>query len=133
MLIKDLEDGEIFEYGNNSHDSLTISDDGRTLSYYNLQNGDGSKYGNYRFVMEDGEVPSESNTADAMYGCCYAHIGYTDKDYKKGRADAYEECARMIETSKTLFENHQTETIMVTKDKCIAMIRNSKEQKWQRY
>ena len=45
---------------------------------------------------------------------------------KQIREDAIEECARTIEISKTLFENHQTETIMVTKDKCIAMIRNLK-------
>lgn len=94
MLIKDLQCGVVFEYGHNSHDSLTISGDGRTLSYYNLQNGDGSQYGDYRFVMEDGEVPNESNTAEAMNGCCYAHIGYTDKDfdkgYEQGRAEAVE-------------------------------------------
>ncbi len=52
-----------------------------------------------------------------------------EQSYFGGRADAYEECARIIENSKTLFENHQTETIMATKDKCIPMIRNSKEQK----
>lgn len=48
---------------------------------------------------------------------------------QKIKADAIEECARTIEISKTLFENHQTATIMLTKDKCIAMIRNLKGQK----
>lgn len=52
-----------------------------------------------------------------------------EKDgYEKGRNDAIDECARIIENSKTLFENHQTECVMLTKDKCIAMIRNLKEQ-----
>lgn len=37
-----------------------------------------------------------------------------------------EECAITIENSKTLFENHQTECVMLTKDKCITMIRNLK-------
>ena len=38
MLIKDMQTGSIHEYGTNCHDSLRISDDGKTLSYYNLQN-----------------------------------------------------------------------------------------------
>lgn len=50
MKIKDLYSGRIHEYGSNSHDSLVISDDGRSLTYYNLQNGDGSDWGDYRFV-----------------------------------------------------------------------------------
>lgn len=58
----------------------------------------------------------------------YSTIRIPDDVVAQIRADAYEECARLIETSKRLFENHQTETIMVTKDKCIAMIRNLKEQ-----
>lgn len=45
------------------------------------------------------------------------------------RNDTIEECARTIEVSKTLFENHQTENVMGTKDRCIVMIRNLKEQK----
>lgn len=46
---------------------------------------------------------------------------------REGRAEAIEECARTIEISKTIYENHKTETIMATKDKCIAKIRNLKE------
>ena len=52
MKIKDLYNGRIHEYGSNQHDSLVISDDGRTLTYYNLQNGDGSDWGDYRFVPD---------------------------------------------------------------------------------
>lgn len=74
MKIKDLHSGRIFEYGD-CHDSLRISYDGRTLSYSNLQNGDGSKYGEYRFVMDDGETPQDSKSIDAMYGECYFNIG----------------------------------------------------------
>lgn len=41
MYIKDLETGKVRIYGTDKHDSLVISGDGRILSYYNLQNGDG--------------------------------------------------------------------------------------------
>lgn len=70
MWIKDLLTGDVREYGTNCHDSLRISDDGRTLSYENLQNGDGSM-GDYRFVTEHGVIPQE------------------DKEYLKYGADAY--------------------------------------------
>lgn len=86
MLIKDLQSNSVFEYGG-CHDSLSISEDGRTLSYYNLQNGDDSEYGDYRFVMEDGKIPAESETADAIYGCSYFDVGgrfNAEKYYKMG-------------------------------------------------
>ena len=89
MLIKDLQSNRVFEYGG-CHDSLSISEDGRTLSYYNLQNGDGSNYGDYRFVMEDGKIPAESETADAIYGCSYFDVGgrfNAEKYYKMGAKD----------------------------------------------
>lgn len=75
MLIKDLETGSVREYGKDCHDSLAISPDGRSLSYYNLQCGEGSRYGCYRFVMEDGEVPDDSQTPDAIHAQCYFNIG----------------------------------------------------------
>ena len=55
-----------------------------------------------------------------------AVIKKLDGHNKQIREEALEECARTIEISKTLFENHQTETIITTKDNCIAMIRNLK-------
>lgn len=97
MLIKDLENGTVRKYGTNCHDSLAISQDGRTLSYYNLQCGEGSEYGCYRFVMEDGEVPSESYTPDAVNGCAYFNIGgwkepiEVDDDYIRGRESAFDD------------------------------------------
>ena len=80
MLIKDLQSGTVRKYGSDCHDSLAISQDGRTLSYYNLQCGDGSKYGDFRFVMEDGEVPQDSQTPDAMNCECYFNIGVFDRN-----------------------------------------------------
>lgn len=75
IKIKDLSNGTVRDYGGDHHDSLSISYDGRTLSYSNLQNGDGSRFGDYRFVMDDDEVPEDSTTAEAMNGCCYFNIG----------------------------------------------------------
>lgn len=75
MKILDTQTGDIHEYGTDGHDSLYVSRDGRTLSYYNLQNGDGSKYGDYRFVCDDNKIPSESETADARHANVYFNIG----------------------------------------------------------
>lgn len=80
MLIKDLQSGTVRKYGSDCHDSLAISQDGRTLSYYNLQCGEGSQYADFRFVMEDGEVPQDSHTPDAMHCACYFNIGGFDID-----------------------------------------------------
>ena len=79
MKILDLQSGLVHKYGSNPHDSLAISEDGRTLSYYNLQCGDGSSLGDYRFVMDDNKIPSESKTADALHCECYFNIGGFDK------------------------------------------------------
>ena len=77
MYIKDLVTGEVHEYGQNCHDSLRISQDGTYLTYANLQNGDGSLYGEYRFVIdEEGHTPAE---CDCAYDA-YFNIGGFDKE-----------------------------------------------------
>ena len=55
LYIQDVVSGRVFEYGGNCHDRLIISEDGRCLTYYNLQNGDGSCVGDYRFYYEKPE------------------------------------------------------------------------------
>lgn len=55
LYIQDVVSGGVFEYGGNCHDRLIISEDGRSLTYYNLQNGDGSCVGDYRFYYEKPE------------------------------------------------------------------------------
>lgn len=75
MKILDTQTGDIQEYGADGHDSLRVSQDGRTLSYYNLQNGDGSAHGDYRFVCDDNKVPAESETADAIHAQVFFNIG----------------------------------------------------------
>ena len=55
LYIQDINSGRVFEYGKNCHDKLLISKDGRCLTYYNLQDGDGSCVGDYRFYYEEPE------------------------------------------------------------------------------
>ena len=75
--IKDLGRKEVVirPYGSNCHDSLMISSDGKTLSYYNLQNGDGSKYGDYRFCDEEGHTPDEDEVLLKHGADAYFNIG----------------------------------------------------------
>lgn len=84
MKILDLQTGEIHEYGTNCHDSLAVSQDGRILTYYNLQNGDGSELGDYRFVCDDDKIPNESQTADALHCEVYFNIGGWCGEREKG-------------------------------------------------
>ena len=77
MYIKDLglNPPEIRPYGSNHHDALRISLDGRMLSYENLQNGEGSKYGCYRFCDAEGKTPKEDPDF-VIYGAdAYFNIG----------------------------------------------------------
>lgn len=59
IYIQDLQSGRVFEYGKNCHDRLVISEDGRSLHYENLQNGDGSCCGDYRFYYEKPKIETE--------------------------------------------------------------------------
>ena len=84
ILIKDNETGTIREYGTNGHDSLNISHDGTCLYYENLQNWGSSLGGGYSFVMEDGKIPIESETADAINSACYFNIGGFRAERERG-------------------------------------------------
>jgi hypothetical protein len=76
MWIKDLHFNETRLYGADCHDSLIISNDGRTLAYYNLQNGDGSRFGDYRFAADENGLTPEEDIALARYGAdAYFNIG----------------------------------------------------------
>ncbi len=72
MYIKDLQTDNVRLYGESHHDSLAVSEDGRTLSYINQQNGDGSRYGDYRFCDEKGRVPEDIKSE---YNDIYFNIG----------------------------------------------------------
>lgn len=83
MYIKDMQTGKIRLYGSDPHDSLMISDDGRSLTYYNLQCGEGSKYGDFRFVTdEEGHIPSEDETVMKYGADTYFNIGGFNKEEK---------------------------------------------------
>lgn len=72
MWIKDTLTGRVHEYGDR-HDALVISEDGRYLTYENLQNGDGSMFGDYVFTDKDGNIPNDIESIE--YGRDYADIG----------------------------------------------------------
>jgi hypothetical protein len=66
LYIQDVVSGRVFEYGGNCHDRLLISEDGRSLTYYNLQNGDGSCVGDYRFYYEKPKIETEEDKRNAF-------------------------------------------------------------------
>lgn len=75
MYIKDLQSGEVRKYGLNHHDALRVSRDGTILSYENLQNGDGSRFGDYRFCDKDGLIPEEDEVLVKYGADAYFNIG----------------------------------------------------------
>lgn len=99
MWIRDNETGDIREYGKNCHDSLVISQDGKSLSYYNLQNGDGSRGGGYSFVTDErGNTPIEDEELMPYGEEAYANIGgFADAD--KAFAEGYERAKADIVTT----------------------------------
>ncbi|MBP5331517.1 MAG: hypothetical protein J6Y89_06665 [Lachnospiraceae bacterium] len=98
MYIKDVRSGEIRLYGEDPHDSLKISKDGRTLSYYNLHCAEGSEYGDYRFCVDrDGNVPEEDEILSAHGADAYFNIGgcYLKSDVE----DAFSALERFVKES----------------------------------
>lgn len=73
MFIKDIETGKIKKYGADVHDALRISEDGKSLIYEHLQNGDGSM-GGYRFTDDQGRVPEEREEVQKHGAPVYADI-----------------------------------------------------------
>lgn len=78
MYIKDMISGKIRKYGTNPHDSLRVSPDGRYLTYENLQNGDGSFGGGYRFCDEEGKTPEENEIPEAIIDTYFNIGGFHD-------------------------------------------------------
>ena len=63
LWIRDFATKKVRKLGTNSHDSLVSTDGGKTLKYYNLQNGCGS-LDDYRFCHEDGTPLEFDNYGD---------------------------------------------------------------------
>lgn len=63
IFIQDVQSGRVFEFGKSCHDRLVISEDGRSLHYANLQCGDGSEFGGYRFYYENPTIETEMDKA----------------------------------------------------------------------
>ena len=96
MWIKDMHTGKVRMYGDDVHDALQISKDGRTISYANLQNGDGSRYGEYRFVTdEEGKIPAEDETLCKYGADAYFNIGGTN-EWQKVLRNARERILKQI-------------------------------------
>ena len=91
MYIKDLQTGEVRLYGTNHHDALCVSDYGRFLTYKNLQNGEGSEYGDYRFCNEKGQTPAEDEDLIKHGADAYFNIGgffpHENEDLEKIKSD----------------------------------------------
>lgn len=84
LYIKNLTTGEHRAYGTDQHDSLVSLDGGKTLHYYNLQNGDGSLAG-YRFCDEKGRMLCMDDN-----GGEYANIGGFVEDTIPKKVKIYE-------------------------------------------
>ena len=113
IWIRDNINGKVFEYGKDCHDSLRISEDGRYLTYYNLQNGDGSEFGSYSFVAED--CPLTLEELSERTGCiehateCFANIGGFKCDCKCKKDNP--ETENLIADLEFLDDNLEFDTI----------------------
>jgi hypothetical protein len=104
MYIKDLESGEVRKYGTDHHDSLMISNDGKCLYYEHLQNGEGSEYGDYRFVTDkDGFIPAEDEVLIKHGADAYFNIGGFNTEHVRQcskKAGIYEAISELKEWTR---------------------------------
>lgn len=106
MYIRDNTTGVVREYGSDKHDSLVISEDGKTLYYYNLQCGEGSKYGAYSIVTDErGLIPLH----DEKIGLdtAYANIGgFHSKKQKRPKMQPCDACKWSDPEHAQCFDGH---------------------------
>lgn len=83
LYIKDTETGHVREYGSDPHDALVLQPDG-SLHYLNMQNLEGTRFGGFRFCLQDGNIPNTSVYPDDAY----IDIGgfHTPEDQRKREA-----------------------------------------------
>lgn len=126
MWIKDNEGGYVHEYGTNRHDSLVVSGDGRTLSYYNLQNGDGSKYGGYVFCDEDGLTPAEIPFMEDVMYANSGGFGNVEESYAEGYEQAKADIITNIIKKKACMIEHGIEQYKIDGlDALIAVVKHT--------
>lgn len=131
MYIKDNVTGVVRLYGTDCHDSLEISDDGKYLTYYNLQCGEGSKYGSYSFVTdENGTLPKDNEDLIKHGAEAFFNIGgfdraiqpleYDDAKYHEEHGEVviadvvWEDALKALQTWNTLFESYEKLTAEIT-------------------
>ena len=67
LFIKDKVTDKVHEYGTDHHDCLMLHDEDGSLSYYNLQTGDGTgKDGSYTFCKSDGSDIDTKNEYESV-------------------------------------------------------------------
>ncbi|ADL36018.1 hypothetical protein bpr_II078 (plasmid) [Butyrivibrio proteoclasticus B316] len=84
MWIKDMETNMVRPYGIYPHDSLVMSEDGSSLHYYNMQIGEGSKHGSFKFVADrEGTLPEDIEACREYGELAYWNIGGFEPENKK--------------------------------------------------
>lgn len=82
LWIKNKRSGRVHRYGSDQHDSLVIEDDGQSIIYRNLQNGESSHaWSDYLLVVdEDGTLPKDEPLRQEYGAECFVNIGGVDAD-----------------------------------------------------
>ena len=83
LWIKNKRSGRVHRYGSDQHDSLVIEDDGQSIIYRNLQNGESShEWSDYLIcVDENGTLPKDEQLRKQYGAECYVNIGGVDADF----------------------------------------------------
>lgn len=83
LWIKDKRSGMVHRYGSNRHDSLVIEDDGQSIIYRNLQNGECSHvWSDYLICIDENGTLPKDDPLRQQYGAeCFVNIGGVDADF----------------------------------------------------
>lgn len=89
IYVKDMLTNHFHEVGSDRHDSLLIVNGG--LQYYNLQCGEGTEFGDYKFCDKNGNTDF-----DDAEGECYYHIGFSEEKFKEQYEKDMEKLKKLI-------------------------------------
>lgn len=76
IWVLDTQGDVVHMVGTNHHDELYLDEKGR-IQYYNLQNGCGTEYGEYRFVLDE-ELHDQNNLPFTEEEQCKYGLTYND-------------------------------------------------------